>query len=368
MPKIMRLAAFALLATVSVAVVTPSAAQAETDPPGASCATYTVPVKLSATDTTTYNLVGRLCVVATDIQRGARTVELLVPGITYDRLYFNSTYQPSTYSYVFAATGRGYSTFAIDRLGTGMSDHPAPNLLTTQSHAYVVGQLVQKLRAGAIGTRAFSTVVGVGHSYGAGILQYLAGTATDTTTVPNYLVLNSFLTATYSPSVSLFANSLWSTKEDPIWSKANLPDGYITTIPGTRDDLFFHLSGSNSTLVSQDESSKSTATTAERASVGAARNPAVLAAVKVPVLIVAGQYDALYCNEASGLSCANSAAVFTREKPNWGIRACMSAYAVANAGHSFAFHTTAADAYTYTNNWVDSYTFTGTKNSDGCVV
>jgi pimeloyl-ACP methyl ester carboxylesterase len=366
MKRIVRLLALAMLATVSVAALAPSAAQAETDPPNASCATHTLQVTLSPTNATLYNLVGRLCMTI-DQTRGQRTVELLVPGITYDRLYFNSTYSPSTYSYVFAATGRGYSTSAIDRLGTGMSDHPAPNLLTTQSHAYVVGQVVQKLRSGAVG-HSFTTVVGVGHSFGAGILQYLAGTATDTTTVPNYLVLNSFLTATYAPTLSVFASSLHEAKADPLFANSGLPDGYITTIPGTRDDLFFYVPGSNSTLINQDESSKSTATTAERTSLGAARSPAVLAGVKVPVLIVVGQRDALYCDEASGLSCATSAAVFAREKGNFGSKACMSAYAVANAGHSFAFHTQAAAAYTYTNDWVDKYTITGTKDSNGCVV
>src|SRR5205085_7879859 len=95
---------------------------------------------------------------------------------------------------------RGYSTFAIDRLGTGLSHKPPADLLTTQSHAYVVGQIVQKLRAGAIGGRTFSTVVGVGHSFGAGILQYLAGTATVAATIPDYLVLGSFLTTTYAPT------------------------------------------------------------------------------------------------------------------------------------------------------------------------
>ena len=42
-------------------------------------------------------------------------------------------------------------------------------------HAYVIGQVVARLRTGGIGGRAFNAVVGVGHSMGAGILQYLAG-------------------------------------------------------------------------------------------------------------------------------------------------------------------------------------------------
>ena len=141
MPKFVRLLALALLATVSVTVLTPSAAQAESDPPGVSCSQQTAQVTLSPTDATLYNLVGRLCLKPAT-PNGGGTVQLLVPGITYDHSYFNSSISPTTYSYVFAAAARGYSTFAIDRLGTGLSDHPAPNLLTTQSHVKTTVEVV----------------------------------------------------------------------------------------------------------------------------------------------------------------------------------------------------------------------------------
>jgi pimeloyl-ACP methyl ester carboxylesterase len=263
-----RLLVSALLVTLFGVVVAPGGAQAG-DPSWATCSQQTVPVTLSPSGST-YNLVGRLC-LRTDSVRGSRTVQLLVPGITYDQNYFNSSHSPNSYSYVYAATSRGYSTFAIDRLGTGLSDKPAPDLLTTQSHAYVVGQLVQKLRAGAIGGRAFSMVVGVGHSFGAGILQYLAATATVAATVPDYLVLESFLTTTHAPTLTLFAGSMHAATADPKFASSGLPDGYITTIPGTRDDLFLYASGVETAMPAYEESIKSLATTTERASVGAAR-------------------------------------------------------------------------------------------------
>jgi pimeloyl-ACP methyl ester carboxylesterase len=361
-----RLLVSALLATVFGLVVAPAGAQAG-DPSWATCSQQTVPVTLSPTGPT-YNLVGRLC-LRTDSVRGSRTVQLLVPGITYDQNYFNSSHSPNSYSYVYAATSRGYSTFAIDRLGTGLSDKPAPDQLTTQSHAYVVGQLVQKLRAGAIGGRVFSMVVGVGHSFGAGILQYLAATATVAATVPDYLVLESFLTATYAPTLTLFASSMYAATSDPKFASSGLPAGYITTMPGTRDDLFLHPTGVETAMPAYEESIKSLATTTERASVGAARALAVTSAVAVPVFMLVGQNDVLFCDEASGLSCANAAAVLAREQPNFShVRACLSTYVVPTSGHSYGLHIRGLDAYTATSNWVDRYTFSGTKNANGCVV
>ena len=367
MSKFARLLVSALLATVFAVVVAPSGARAG-DPGWATCSQQTVPVTLSATDPTLYNLVGRLC-LRTDGLRGSKTVQLLVPGITYDLSLFNSSYLPNSYSYVYAATSQGYSTFAIDRLGTGQSAKPAPDLLTLQSHAHVVGQLVQKLRAGTIGGRAFTTVVGVGHSFGSAILQYLAGTSTVAGTVPDYLVLGAFLTAGNAPILTLFANSLHAASADPKFAGAGLPTGYITTIPGTRDDLFLHVGGAEPAIPPYEESVKSLATVTERTSIGAARDPAVLANVRVPVYIVVGQYDGLFCNEAAGLSCANGAAVRARELANFTHpRACVTAWVVPDAGHAYGLHVKGMEAYTATSTWIDRYTFAGTKNSNGCVV
>jgi pimeloyl-ACP methyl ester carboxylesterase len=366
MSKLTRLLAAGLLAATGM-IATPTAARAD-DPSWATCSQQTVQVTLSATSTTLYNLVGRLC-LRTDSLRGSRTVELMVPGMTYDQNAFNPSLEPNTYSYVFAATSRGYSTFVIDRIGTGLSGKPAPDLVTTQSHAHVVGQIVQKLRAGTIGGRAFSMVVGVGHSFGAAILQYLAATSTVPAAIPDYLVLGSFLTASYAPTLTLYADSMYPATSDPKFASSGLPTGYITTTPGSRDDLFFRPAGAAANMIAHDETVKSLSTPAERSTIFAAKTPAVLAAIQRPVLIVVGQYDALYCDTASGLSCANAAAVVAREQANFThARACLSAYVVLDAGHTYMFHNKARDAYNFSHDWVDRYTFSGTKNANGCVV
>lgn len=365
MSKFARLLVSAGLATLFAVVVAPTGAQAG-DPSWATCSQQTVPVTLSPANPTIYNVVGRLCLRSDNNSRN-KTIQLMIAGITYDQNVFNSTQSPNSYSYVYASTSRGYSTFVIDRLGTGLSDKPAPDLLTLQTHAHVVGQLTQKLHAGSIGGRVFPVVVGVGHSFGAAILQYLAGTATAATTVPDYLVLGGFMQTSYAPTLTLFVNSLYPATSDPKFSGSGLPSGYLTTVPGSRDDLFLYPTGVETAMPAYDESVKSLSTLAERNSIGAARDPAVLQAIKVPVIMVVGQFDALYCNEASGLTCANAAAVKAREAANFPVKACFTAYVVQNAGHTYGLHIKGLDAYNSTNNWVDNYTFAAAKDANGCV-
>jgi pimeloyl-ACP methyl ester carboxylesterase len=358
----------AVVASTILTVVLPSPpAQAEgTDPSWATCSGQTVTVTVSATDPTPYHVAGRLCTTQ-DSARGRKTVELFVSGITYDHNYFNAPSQPNTYSYVYAATSRGYSTFNIDRLGVGLSDHPPSSKLTVQSHAYVLAQIVQKLHAGAIGGTAFVNVVGVGHSFGAAVLQYLAGTTTNATARPDYLVLASFLTATYAPGVTDLGTSLYPATSDPAFSSSGLDSGYLTTRPNTRAGLFYHTGGVDPAMITVDESTKQTGTTTERTSLGAARDPAVIRAVAVPVLITVGRYDYLYCDEAAGLTCASNEAVRAREAPNFGPRACLSAYTVVDAGHSTGFHIKARDSYNFAHSWLDRYTINAVKDANGCV-
>jgi pimeloyl-ACP methyl ester carboxylesterase len=335
--------------------------------PVVTCSDQTVPVTLSPTDATVYHVLGQLCVVE-DLNRGAQTVELLVSGMTYDHTYFDVAPLGSN-SYAFNTHSRGYSTFAIDRLGNGLSDHPPAEKLTVQSHAYVIGQIVQKLRAGAIDSHPFANVVGVGHSFGTAILEYLAGTATDASTVPNYLILGSFLNTSYAPGTTALANAIYPASSDPKFASSGYGADYITTLPGTRGSIFYNTASADPALIAADETNKQTGTVSERASIPAARDRNVLAAIKVPALITVGQYDNLYCNETAGLSCATSAAIMTRESQNYSARACLSAYVVADAGHTVAGHLRAQDSYTATDNWLDKYTVTGinSKDANGCL-
>lgn len=339
-----------------------------TDPSWATCTKQTVPVTISQTDPTIYTISGWLC-LRNDTLRGNRTVELMVSGLTYDHNYFNIQYQPNTYSYVFAATSNGYSTFNIDRLGVGLSSKPAADKLTVQAHAYTIEQIVRKLRAGAIGGRTFPTVVGVGHSLGAGILQYLAGTVTDPLGTPNFLVLSSWLHQGNPTALTVLANSLYAANLDPKFATAGLPSGYLTTRPNTRGNGFYNPTQAEATMIALDETLKQTGTLAERQTLAAVRASAVARTISVPVLISVGQHDSLQCDEAAGLSCATAAALVARESSHYSAKACLTGYSVINTGHSVNFHYQAREAYNYANTWLDNYTINGvsSKDANGCL-
>src|SRR5258706_13727291 len=100
-------------------------------------------------------------------------------------------------------------------LGMGLSDHPPADKVTLQAHAHAIAQIVAQLRPGAIGDTAFQTVVGVGHSMGAAVLQYEAGTATDRRQVPDYLVLADFLSQADPDVVARIGAALYPAERDP---------------------------------------------------------------------------------------------------------------------------------------------------------
>jgi pimeloyl-ACP methyl ester carboxylesterase len=287
----------------------------------------------------------------------------------HDHSYFSISYQPSTYSYVYAATSRGYSTFNIDRIGVGASGKPPASQLTVQTHAYTIEQIVRKLRAGAIGGRAFTTVVGIGHSLGAGILQYLAGMVTDPLGVPNYLVFSGWLHVGNVPALTTLGSSLYAASSDPAFAGVPLPADYLTTMPSTRGTNFYYAQGAEAAMITLDESLKQTGTITERQTLAAVRASTVTLNITVPVLLSVGQYDSLQCNESAGLSCATPAAVIAREAASYGTRACLKAFVVSATGHSVSLHIKARDSYNEAHSWLDNYTINGvnSKDANGCL-
>lgn len=84
-------------------------------------------------------------------------------------------YQPEKYSWVRNATSEGYSTLAFDSVGAGNSSKP-DGLLEAQCQTYVesIHQIVEMLRAGQIGGKAFDKVITIGFSLGSVSLVSLA--------------------------------------------------------------------------------------------------------------------------------------------------------------------------------------------------
>jgi pimeloyl-ACP methyl ester carboxylesterase len=81
---------------------------------------------------------------------------------------------PDGPSYIEAMTAAGYATLAIDRLGAGRSSRPPSSRFGNQTHEFVIHQVIQRLRAGAIGGRAFERVILVGNSLGSTLARMVA--------------------------------------------------------------------------------------------------------------------------------------------------------------------------------------------------
>ena len=109
-----------------------------------------------------YRIAARLCCPNSD-PKSIKTVQLVTHGLILDQNYWDIP----GYSYVDAAASAGYATLAYDRLGSGDSNHPDPlQVVQLPAQVEIAHGLARMLRAGTLGGRAFSKVVGVGHSFG----------------------------------------------------------------------------------------------------------------------------------------------------------------------------------------------------------
>jgi len=315
------------------------------DAPTTSCQQSTLPVNLSVDDPTAYHVTGWLCAKGA---AAGKPVQLLLSGLTYDHTYWDAQYQPDTYSYVRAATDAGYATFNIDRLGVGLSDKPPAAKVTVATEGYATHQIVQALRQGKVDGTQFSTVIGVGHSLGAAIWIYEAGSFTDV----DGLVLADYL---HQPNVAQqmsIATTIYPAENDPRFAGKGLPTGYFTTKPGTRAADFYNKSYADPAAVSQDEALKQTATSGERATLNLARDPKYSKAIRVPTLLVVGAQDALNCGPAgTALSCADSTAVLSREKADYAPQACLTAEVLPGAGHDTNLHLNAHQWFAAAGDW-----------------
>jgi pimeloyl-ACP methyl ester carboxylesterase len=136
---------------------------------GALCRNVSVPVALAEGQPADQHISARLCEPGTN-SASARTLLVLVHGITYDRNYWDipdPTGHTDRYSFVSAALKAKLSTLSVDRIGAGQSSHPLSALVDIDSNAHTVHQLIRAVRSGAIrrtGGGVFETVVLVGHS------------------------------------------------------------------------------------------------------------------------------------------------------------------------------------------------------------
>lgn len=121
----------------------------------------------------TYNISARYCEPEFRNSSRSNTIQLLVHGITYTKDYWSGLgapgngYDGDTYSWIAYASQQGYPTLSIDRLGNGESDRPSGlTVVQMGTHIEVTQGIINALKRGLIGRRAFNKIIYVGHWYG----------------------------------------------------------------------------------------------------------------------------------------------------------------------------------------------------------
>ncbi|ATB29826.1 alpha/beta hydrolase [Melittangium boletus] len=334
---------------------------------GRACGDHHIPVALAPGLPADQHVFARLCLP--EGPTPPATVQVLVHGITYGHLHWDfpdPTGHTQRYSYVSAALDAGFATLALDRIGSGKSSHPLGALVTIETNAYVVHQVIQALRAGTVagtsGSPGFEKVVLVGHSYGSMTSWYAASDYQDVDGVILSGVSHTFQTA--APLSVLLP--LWPAALDPAFLGQGHDLTYLTTRPGTRYTTFYAPSPVDPAVLALDERTKGTLTLAEFAPFAL-----VLARpldIRVPVLLVNGTQDALFCGPTlTGTVCDSAQALLAAEAPRLGPNApCTEAWVLPGAGHMLNTIPDAPRWFAVAQEWTTRHIGAGPGPAPGC--
>jgi pimeloyl-ACP methyl ester carboxylesterase len=188
----------------------------------------------------------------------------------------------------------------------------------------------------------FHRVVLVGHSFGSNISWTEAGIYGDV----DGLVLTAISHDQNPPAAPLTMTLSWPAELDPKFAGAGIPPGYLTTIPGARAELFYHLPGADPAIIPVDEQTKDTLPIGmlfdQFTTYGLTQN------IHVPVLNVVGDFDTLACQlpscTASG-SIANEGSFYPTD-------ACYTQLIVPDTGHATNLHRNAPSWFATAQQWI----------------
>jgi pimeloyl-ACP methyl ester carboxylesterase len=277
-------------------------------------------------------------------------VLILVHGITYGTWYWDSPYQPAKYSVVNDLVKEGYATLNIDRIGEGRSGHPLSALVTPDTNAETVHQLIGKLRGGQIGGVAFPKVGLVGHSYGS-VTSYLE--------TSKYNDADVVIATGYANRFKLDQGGLLFAGLIPAALQKNFPDapwkldpGYLSFRPGARaNSPFFYKPNLDPAILTLDEKLQSPVTATELGMFVVRDYDGTHKNIKTPTFIIMGEHDSFFCGSGNA-ECetdasqqatpqqleAASARHTKYESTGFTPQACLRTAVIPDAGHNINFH------------------------------
>jgi pimeloyl-ACP methyl ester carboxylesterase len=199
-----------------------------------------------------------------------------------------------------------------------------------------VHDVVQALRAGTIegpdGPVRFDKVVLVGHSY---------GSITSTFEATRFGDVDALLLTGYSHDIHVdtplaIESQTYPAVLDPQFAGSNLDPGYITSIPGTRYDLFYAPGTDvDPRIVERDEATKGSLSQFEIANFPVFFRT-VLDGVDVPVFIVNGDLDGIFCSQSptdGAADCSTPETLIANEDPFFPNAPSLEAAIIPEAGH-----------------------------------
>ena len=289
-----------------------------------------IPVALAPGQPAKYTVSGEFCATE-DERRAGTTVQLLIHGATYNHKYWDFGRVDGTrYSYVHDIAAHGFPAFAFDEIGAGDSSHPPSDQVTIDAAAYVAHQIVQGLRSGFISGIPFGKVIIMGHSLGSVVVWEEA---------INYRDVDGVIVTGAAHSITtrfLTANALYPAVDDPKFAGTGLDSGYLTTVPGTRTELYFVAPDFNPSILPVDEERKDLVAAAELNTGLPIVTSTATRTIQVPVLTILGGNDFTTCGpnpQGGNFDCSSATIVATQEVPFYSRDARIHACIVPGSGH-----------------------------------
>jgi len=274
-----------------------------------------------------------------------RTVQVLVPGYTYDHNYWDFPHRPDEHSYVRAAVDAGYVTLALDRLGTGASSRPPARMLTLDTHVKALDAVLTALRAGTVADTDAGQLITVGHSLGSAVVaaHAVAATGGRATGRPDGVILTGFSHLVFPGTGLFFATAWWRPPRRE--GATRPPRGYRTTIPRVRRVLFYSPGPVHRDVVAVDEKLKTTTAHFREAQGRGLIDVFRTRALRTPVLVITGSRDTIACGHPAWMRV---------ERRFYDQSADVTILSVRGAGHSLNTSPSSSDTFGKILAWSDS--------------
>jgi pimeloyl-ACP methyl ester carboxylesterase len=322
-----------------------------------------LPVALAAGQPASYTVSGELCSTAAE-RRDGGTVQLLIPGATYDHRYWDfGTVDGRRYSYARDVAALGYPTLALDMLGTGDSSTPPSSQITIDTAAFVAHQAVQALRDGRVAGIRFGKVIEAGHSLNSIAVWQEAITYQDV----NGVIVTGVAHSIAARFAQLAGTDFYPAAMDPSFAGRGLDSGWLTTVPGVRGTLFYSAADSDPAVIAADEASKGLVPATElNTGVPLVPTNGTLG-IRVPVLDILGSNDLTTCGpnpQGQVFDCSSGAAVAAQEAPFYSPEAHIHGCVIPGSGHDISLALNNWMQVDDAGRWSNAYVGTGRDQRD----